>query len=258
MTETALDAARRAMAAAPQDDAARRRFYTRLAATNLAVLLEREPDGDGIEPALFDVDGTSYVLAFEGEGRLADFAAAPAPYVALSGRALVEMLAAERIGLALNLDRAETAFLMPAEAVAWLAGSVPRRDAATSGKIAEIAPPGDLPRTLLEALDTTLSSMAGLAQAAVLAEAVHRDGSRRPLLAILGAAPGEEPAIALALADAAAAGWAEDLDIAFPDPADPALPSLLRQGLRIDLGRPRTPAPAAPPGGDPDRPPKLR
>jgi hypothetical protein len=54
---TDLDSAHAAMDAAPEDDAARLRFYERLADSELFMLLEGEPVADQIEPSLFEIEG---------------------------------------------------------------------------------------------------------------------------------------------------------------------------------------------------------
>ena len=80
MTETtALDAAHAKMEAAPQDDAARLRFYERLADSELFLLLTEEAQGENISPELFEVADGRFVLAFDREDRLARFAGQPAP-----------------------------------------------------------------------------------------------------------------------------------------------------------------------------------
>ena len=53
--ETSLDIAHAAMEAAPNDDAARLRFYERLADNELFLLLTKEADGDQINPEIFDL-----------------------------------------------------------------------------------------------------------------------------------------------------------------------------------------------------------
>ena len=51
MTETPLDRAHDAMQAEPGDDAARLRFYERLADAELFLLLDAEAEGDRSNPA---------------------------------------------------------------------------------------------------------------------------------------------------------------------------------------------------------------
>ena len=96
MTElTPLDLAHAAMMAAPDDDAARLRFYERIADVELFVLLEAEPDGDQINPVLLE---DSYVIVFDRSARLAAYVGDAAPYVALSGRAIAGMLDGQPLG----------------------------------------------------------------------------------------------------------------------------------------------------------------
>jgi hypothetical protein len=102
-------------------DAARLRFYERIADAELFVLLEQEAEGDQIAPRLFPVEGQTFVLAFDLPERLSDFADGPAPYAALSGRLLAQMLAAEGFGLGLNLEVAPSSQLLEPQAIAWLA-----------------------------------------------------------------------------------------------------------------------------------------
>ena len=122
MTETtALDTAHAAMLADPQNDAARLRFFERLADSELFLMLTEEAMGENISPEVFDVADGRFVLAFDREERLAQFAGRPVPYVALSGRVLSGMLAGQGIGLGLNLETAPSSMLVPAEALGWLA-----------------------------------------------------------------------------------------------------------------------------------------
>ena len=96
--ETPLDKAHAAMQAAPDDDRARLRFYERVADAELFVLLESEPQGDQITPELMERDGESYLLGFDRAARLAAYQEA-SPYVALSGRAVAQMLEGQGIGI---------------------------------------------------------------------------------------------------------------------------------------------------------------
>lgn len=261
--ETPLDHAHAAMDAAPEDAAARLRFYDRLAAAELVLMLDGEPEGDDIRPALFELEEGPVALVFDREERLAAFAGAAAPYAALPGRALAGMLAGRGIGLGLNLEVAPSSILLPAAAIDWLAETAAAAPAEIEARPEAIYPPGGLPEGLLEALDARLAAAAGLARAAWLARADYAGGGQGHILAFLGARPGAEPALARAAAEALAfsgieAGW---LDVAFLDDADPLAARLAGCALRFDL--PEEPAPAErpaprPPGSDPDAPPRLR
>ena len=259
---TPLDQAHRAMAAAPDDDGARLGYYEALAATELILMLEAEPGPKAtLQPALFETEAGRLALAFDGEDRLAGFTGTPTPYAALPGRALVAMLAGQGLGLGVDLS-APSAFLMPADAVDWLAATLATVPAPVTDRPAALAAP-DLPAALVRSLDRRFAAAAGLARSAVLAGVTWADGRRGHLLAVVDPAPGAEAALAAALGEAVTFSGiaAGAIDIAFLAAGDPLLPHLARSGRRFDLpaapvSAPR-PAPAAP-GSDPSRPPKLR
>ena len=268
MTEvTPLDRARAAMAAAPDDDAARLRWYEALAEAELVVLLAADPGDDpaaALEPALFDTEDGRIALAFEGERRLVAFTGTASPYAALPGRALVSMLAGSGLGLGVNLDDEDAAWLMPAEAVDWLAETLAAAPQVVDDRPARLGPP-DLPEAALLALDRKLARAAGLAREAALARAEWEDGRRGHLLVLIDAAPGAETALATAAGEALTfAGLDEDeaatLLVAFAASGDSLAQRVAAAGLRFDLPEAETPRPArpAPPGSDPLRPPRLR
>ncbi len=264
MTETTpLDMAHAAMQAAPAEDAARLRFYHCLGDSELYLLLTEEARGETLSPELFDLAQGRFVLAFDGAARLAQFAGRPAPYAALSGRALARMLAAQEIGIGLNLDVAPSSILIPPEAMVWLAATLDHAPQQVVSGIRSVAAPGDLPPALLSALRDKLGLAAGLARTAYLGRATHRDGSRGHLLAFVDAPEPGQAALAQAVAEALSFSGVEagGLDVGFFASGDAIVAPLARHGLRIDLPQPRQTAPAGPraaPGRDPDRPPILR
>jgi len=83
---TDLDQAHAAMEAAPDDDAARLRFYERLADTELFMLLGAEAEGDQISPELFEIEDQQFALVFDREERLSQFVGRVAPYAGIPGR----------------------------------------------------------------------------------------------------------------------------------------------------------------------------
>lgn len=257
---TPLDAAHGAMEAAPEDEAARLRFYERLAASELCLLLTREAEGDRIDPAIFEPEGGACVLAFDSEARLAAFAEGPAPYAAMSGRALAGMLAGQGMGLGLNLGVAHSAILLPAEAMDWLAGMLADAPTEMDARPVEFRVPAGLPESMLRALDERLAGMAGMARAAWLVAVRYEDGGQGHLLGFVGAVPGAEGALARAVSEVLAFSGLEAaaLDVGFFEASDPVLARMAGCGLRFDL--PEVEAQAAPsaPGSDPERPPRLR
>ncbi len=261
MTETAIDRAHDAMQADAGDDAARLRFYERLADAELFLLLEAEAEGDRIEPRTFDVEEARVVLVFDREDRLTDFVGQSAPYAALSGRAIARMLAGQGIGLGLNLGVARSSILIPAGAVDWLAATLGAGPAVVDARPVEIRGPHGLPEDLLAALDAKLAAAAGLAGMAYLVAVTYAPARPGHLLAFIDAVAGAEAALGQAVGEALIFSGIEagELDVGFFAAGDPMTARLAKVGLRFDLPvlEARPEAPAAP-GSDPDRPPKLR
>lgn len=239
-------------------DTARLRFYERLADAELFLLLDAEPEGDQITPRLFPLDEATLALAFDREDRLAEFAGA-APYAALSGRMLAKMLAAESLGLGLNLDVAPSAIVLPSDALAWLDATLGNGPHDVEATPQELLPPKGLPESLITGLDTKLATTAGLARKAYLCAVRYKGGAQSHMLAFLDPVPGAEPALARAVNEALVFSGIEagTLDVAFFATSDPMAASLAKAGLRFDLPEPEQPAAPKAPGMDPNNPPKL-
>ncbi|MEO0863882.1 MAG: SseB family protein, partial [Pseudomonadota bacterium] len=202
MTETPLDRAHAAMMAAPDDDAARLRFFERLGDAELFLLLEGEAEGEQITPQVFDPGSGPLVLVFDREERLTAFVGAAAPYAAISGRVVAGLLAAEGLGLGLNLDVAPSSFLLDGDGVAWLAQTLGNAPDRVEARLAELHPPAGLPDVLVQALDTKLATATGLAQMAYLVGTQTQDGARGHMLAFVGAIPGADTGLSQAVAEA--------------------------------------------------------
>lgn len=263
--ETLLDIAYLRTEANPDDDAARLAFYARLAEAELFLLLETEAKGDQLSPRVFALEDGPVVLAFDTEARLSEFTGLPAPYAALPGRALVQMLVADPeagLGLGLNLGVAPSSRLLPAEILRWLADTLENRPTELQARASEIFAPKGLPDNLLTALDATLARAGGLAVAAYLAQVAYDDGSRGHMLAFVGASDGAEPTLARAVAQALTFSGVEAgaLDVTFLAASDGFAARLARVGLRFDLPKVAAATGHTPkaPGMDPDAPPKLR
>lgn len=263
MSETDLDRAHRAMAADAQDDAARLRFYEALADSELFLLLKDEAGEDTVEPEVVEVDGAAFVLGFDSEERLVDFTGRAAPYAALSGRGLAEMLQGQGLGLGLNLDVSPSSALLPAAAVDWLCEMLATRPEEAEGDVEEILPP-TLPATVVEGLRAKLRRAGGLAQVAWLAAARFADGSEGHFLAFVGAAPGAEPALAKAVGEAVLFSGVEgkSIDVVFFEPGNPVVAEIAALGVAFELPVPEREAavqvPGSAPGMDPASPPRLK
>lgn len=258
-TETDLD---RAHARIEDSDTARLRFYEQLADSDLFVLLDADPVGDRVQPALFEVEGVSYALVFDAEERLSQFTGRAAPYAGLPGRGLVQMMAGQGIGLALNLQVAPSAMLIPADSVDWLAGTLDHAPEQSQAKLTGVSRPTSLPDAVLDALDRKLSRAAGLADHALLVAAEYEDGGHGHVLAFVDAPDSAHGALAHAAGEALTFSGIEagTMDVMFVAGTDPVAARLARVGLRFDLPDLVRPQPAVPvaPGSDPNAPPKLR
>lgn len=260
---TPLDAALAATEAAPEDDAARLRFYDRLADAELFVMLDAEPQGDTVTPRIFDLGEARVVVAFDLEDRLSQFAGGAVPYLAISGRALAGMLTAEGLTLGLNLEVAPASILLPPEALGWLVQTLGAGPAEAEARPERLSAPTGLPQDLLTALDAKLAATGGLARKAYLAAVTYEGGAQGHLLGVTGAVPGAEPALARAINEALVFSGLEAgaLDVTFVPDDDPLAAELARVALRFDLPQPeaaRTEVLREAPGSNPDKPPKLR
>ena len=263
MTEiTPLDSAHALMDAANGDDAARLRFYERLADSELFVLLSAEASDDQIEPELFEVEGVSYVLVFDRAARLTEFVGQAVPYAALSGRAIALMLAQEHIGLGLNLEVAPSSILMPPEAVLWLSRTLGNAPDEIEARIEVFSPPKGLPEALITALDTKLAIAAGLAHSAYLVGVTYEGGGTGHMLGFVDARDRAQGALVQAANEAFTFSDIETaaMDVGFFGAEDAVTAHLVRSGLRFDL--PKAPEAAtrttAAPGSDPTKPPILK
>ncbi len=257
--ETHLDKAHAAMENGGESE--RLRFYELLTAAELFLLLEGEATGDQIVPQAFSVEGQAFVLAFDTEERLASFAGKEAHYVALSGRAVAEMLAEAGLGLGLNLEVGPSALLLPPEAMAWLVETLGEAPQEIEAQPEEIFAPTGLPDTLVTALDARLAAAEGLAQSAYLVGVSYANGARGHLLGFVDAAPSAEEALARAVSEVLQFSELEaaSLDVGFFRAADQICARMALVGLRFDLPEPAMAAqPGAEPGMDPKSPPKLR
>lgn len=259
---TPLDAAYAAMERDGADDADRLRFYEVLADGEFLLLLEEEAQGADIKPRIFPIDSGPVVLIFDQEERMAEFSGGIAPYAALPGRVIAQTLAGQGVGLGVNLGVAPSQMILPPEALEWLAGMLEAEPEAVEALPESFDVPKALPERLVSGLEVKLARAGGLAQCALLAAVTYRGGRRGHMLGFVDAAPGAEPALARAAAEALAFSGIEagEIDVTFLQSTDPAMLAMARVARRFDLPRPIRPEPAAPaaPGTDPDRPPRLR
>ena len=256
---TDLDIAHAAMEAAPNDDAARLQFYERLADTELFMLLGAEAEGDQVTPELFEIEDQRFALVFDREERLAQFVGRAAPYAGLPGRTLAQMLTGQSIGLALNLEVAPSAMLIPAEAIDWLVTTLANAPSEMEARLSELSSP-NVPEAVVTGLDRKLAMAEGLARFAYLAAATYDDGAQGHVLAFVDILDGAEQALANAANEALTFSGIEAgmIDVLFVRASDPLAAHLAKTGLRFDLPQPLAPQTPAAPGMNPEKPPKLR
>ncbi|MBB3711728.1 hypothetical protein FHS00_001299 [Limimaricola variabilis] len=256
--ETGLDQAAAEMDAAPEDDAARLRFYGRLADAELYLLLAEEAGEESVTPATLEEGGQVYALAFDREERLSDHAGTAAFHAAVPGRALAQILGAQGLGLALNPGFA-SARLLPPEALGWLAETLTHAPQEAADRPVTVNPPKDFPEDLLAALDQKLTSARGLAREAFLVRVEYADGREAPLLAFLDPAPMAERGLAVAVGEALTFSGLEEgaLDVTFLASESETARRIARVGLRLKLPQPHVATGPKAPGSDPDKPPRL-
>ena len=259
---TPLDAAHAAMERDGADEADRLRFFDCLADGEFFLLLEEEPVGTDLKPRLFPLEEGPVVLIFDLEERMAEFTGGIAPYAALPGRVIAQVLAGQGVGLGVNLGVAPSQMILPPEALDWLSGMLEAEPEEVEARPVAFAAPGALPERLVDALRGKLARAGGLAAGAFLVGVRYEGGGTGHLMAFVGAAAGAEAGLARAVREALAFSGVEAgmIDVAFLAGDDPVAAQVAQVGLRFDLPAPVAPERAAPaaPGTDPDRPPRLR
>lgn len=226
---TNLDTAYAAMQAG--DEAAGLRFYRLLADATLFLLLEREAEGERVDPRVFDLPDGPVLLAYDSEERLAVMGAGPLPYAALPGRIIAQQMLGKGLSLGLNFGSgAASEALLPPDALRWLCEMLEAVPAEVEATPAQFFAPQGLPDALSDALRFTLGGAAGLARAALLAGVRYQDGRFGHMLAVIDAVPGAEEALARAMAEALAFSGLEagELDVTFLGSDDPAVLALAR------------------------------
>lgn len=257
---TVLDAAHAAMTAG--GEAAALAFWRALADAELFLVLEREAEGDTMEPKVFDLSMGRMLLAFDAEERLATISDLPVPYAALPGRVIAAQLAGQGLALGLNLGTgADSETVLPGDSIDWLAQMLTQAEPEErEAQIARLALPL-MPEGLVQALTGLLPPGA----MAALAQAEYQAGGWGHVLALAGLAAEDEARMARAVTEALAFSGldAAALDLVFLAPDAALLQRIGRAGLTLRGAElvvvAENPAPAAKgPGMDPERPPYLK
>jgi hypothetical protein len=226
----------------------------------LFVVLEREAEGDTMEPKVFSLSMGQMLLAFDSEERLATISHDCVPYAALPGRVIAGQLAGQGLSLGLNLGTgADSETVLPGESIDWLAQMLTQAEPqAREAQIARLAFPL-MPDGLVAALTGLLPPGA----VAALAQAEYQAGGWGHVLAFAGLGAEDEARMARAVTEALAFSGldAAALDLVFLAPDAALLRRIGQAGLVLRGAEPAA-APDRPaskgPGTDPEKPPRLR
>jgi hypothetical protein len=214
-----------------------------------------------ISPDLFDLGDAQYLLAFDREERLSQFVGREAPYAAVSGRVIAQMLAGQGIGLALNLEVAPSSILLPPEAMEWLNQTLEQAPDEIDGRVTELNVPKGLPDQLIATLDTRLASAMGLARCAYLVGVRYDNGAQGHMLGFVDAVPQARGALTQLASEALTFSGIEagSMDVSFFALGETIASRMDRVGLRFDIPQPQDSILTRPaPGSDPAKPPILK
>ena len=254
---TPLDTAHAAMEADPEDEALRRQFYGLLAASELFLVLEAEAENDTARPLLLGTEEGQVALVFDTEERLAGFSDQPVPYLALSGRRVVTMLAGSGVSLGFNLVGAPSAIVLPPDVLDWI-GETIAGEVSADALPEQIFAPRQASERFLVSLDERLATLTGLAEKAYL---VGAGAGTELMLGLTGVPDAAQDQVLRVLAEVRNfTAPDQELSIGFIAAGSGAEAKLAATGLRFDIPVPEaSPAPIRPaPGSDPEKPPRLR
>jgi hypothetical protein len=259
---TPLDTAHAAMMQDETDDAARLSFYSKLADTELFLLLDGDDGDDQVTPRLFDLEEGAVVLAFDLEERLTAFVGGMVPYAALPARVIAAQLSGQGVGIGLNIGDAPSSILLPPEVMEWLTATLGVQPKMVAAVAQGFAFPWGIPAEVTQRLMEKLCANAGFADAVLLSEVVYEGGRRGHMLAILGAEPGAEAALSGAVSEAIIFSGLDmaEIDVVFLDEGDPRAKTMGGAALRLDLPKaiPETKMVVNGPGTNLQKPPRLR
>ena len=246
----------------PADELARMRFFNAFLDSELCLLLSEEADVETISPIVAVHEGIEHVFAFASDDNLATYSGKVAPYAALSGRVIVDLLAQADLGIAFNFGLSSSELILTNKEIIWLneiASEVPETHAA---RPTAFFPLGQEIKFLNSVLIEKLLSAAELAESFWLTGVEYDNNSKGLLLIIFDARAGSEASLAKAALEAVAFSGFEKLpfDVSFLKGQAKVAKVVKRQcqPLLFPELPVQTPHQPSIPGGDPKKPPKLR
>ncbi len=252
---TPLDRAHAAMTAAPDDEAPRRAYLALLAGHELLIALRDDGAKGAVEPESVEIEGTTFVIAHDGDARLAAGRQGAVARLAATGAEIARLLAPEGLGLILNPGAPEVAFVLDPEGVRWLAAEAGDPPRTQERPLGAFGPPAIASPAALAALDARLAEAGALVRRAALAGARDAEGLPTLVLALAGVPAEAEAGLAEGLGALLRLAGAQGAraDILFLPEAGPEFAAIAAAGLVFEPPAPAAPAPPGTAG-----PPRLR
>ena len=246
--------------AAPDDTTRFSAVIERLVDAEVFLALEATTSDVEVKPRTVLLNAQEYIAIYDTELRLAEAIGGEAEYLSVSGRALVQMLESQNVGIALNPGTTAIGYIFELETLRWLALSLDERPNEMSEQITQVSPPPVLSPKALDALSIKLTAAQGLAEYAVLVEATGLDGVKNPTLFFVGLVPDAQVDLAkliqeyLQFSEQGSLAW----DVSYLAPTHSIVDKLLHVGLRFDLPAAEVAVDRPAPGSVPGQPPILR
>ena len=246
----------------PENQPTRLRFFNAFLDSELCLLLSKEAGEETISPIVAYCRGIEHVLVFTCENSLVEYSKKVAPYAALSGRVIVDMLARANLGLAFNFAMPSSELILTAGDIKWLNEIVAESPYIHEARPTLFFPLGTEGEKLASILTEKLLPAANLAASFWLVGVQYDDQSQGVLLIILDARPGAEAPLAKAAIEAVAFSGFDNLpfDVSFLKGQNKLAETVKRQGQPLLFPKLPTKMLSLPsiPGGDPSKPPQLR
>ena len=257
-----LEALAKEVLHSPENQPTRMRFFNAFLDSELCLLLNEEADEETISPIVAYCKGIEHVLVFTSEDYLAEYSKKVAPYAALSGRVIVDMLARANLGIAFNFAMPSSELVLTAGEITWLNEIVTETPYTHEVRPKVFFPLGEESEKLKSILIEKLLSAAELAASFWLVGVEYDDQSQGVLLIILDARKGAEAPLAKAAMEAVAFSGLENLtfDVSFLKGQEKLVETVKRQGhpLLFPERPARTLSLSSILGCDPSKPPQLR
>ena len=257
---TPLERAIVMLEATPDDTTRFSAVMERLVDAEVFLALEHATSNEEVTPKTVKFHEQEYVAIYDTELRLSESIGGEAEYLSISGRALVQMLADQNTGIALNPGTTAIGYVFELETLRWLEQSLNERPNEMSQQITQVSPPPTLSPKALDALSVKLTAAQGLAEYVVLVEASDTDDNKNPMLCFVGSMPDSQADLAklvqeyLQFSDQDGAAW----DVSYLAQNHIMVEKLLKVGLRFDLPALEVAADRPGPGTVPGQPPILR